>query len=79
MGLIYYVELRDEDNKDEWSNKVDIYGYENKVLIMAMGYSKTIPTKDIDTTIKCIDDVVQRLEKADFVVINKENELNKGS
>jgi hypothetical protein len=70
--LIYYVEMKDTSNLDEWSNKVDLYGYENKVLVMAMGYSKTIDTDCKSTTVDCINDIVTKLESKDFVVINKE-------
>lgn len=71
--LLYYVEMKDLSNPDEWSNKIDCYGYENQILIMAMEYSKSIPTLNVEETIAFIDDVVLRLQKRDCVVINKEN------
>jgi hypothetical protein len=73
--LINYVEMKDTSNPDEWSNKVDLYGYENRVLVMAMGYSKTIQTDCRNTTVDCINDIVTKLESNDFVVINKEEKV----
>jgi hypothetical protein len=64
--------MKDTSNPDEWSNKVDFYGYENQVLAMAMGYSKSVKTNGLEETISFIDMVVAKLEASDFVVINKE-------
>jgi hypothetical protein len=72
MNLLYYVEMKDTNNPDEWSNKVDLYGYENQVLAMAMGYSKSVDTNGFEETKTFIDNVVAKLEASDFVVINKE-------
>lgn len=73
MSLQYYVELKDTSNPDEWSNKLDLYGYDNEVLIMGMGYCNTIPTTDIETTIDSIDEVVSKLTEGDFILLNKED------
>jgi hypothetical protein len=75
MKLIYYVEMMDKNNRDAWTNKVDLYGYENRVLIMAYGYSKSFHTENEAKTINLIDNTVKRLESADFVVINKEKKF----
>lgn len=72
MHLLYYVEMKDTNNPDEWSNKVDLYGYENQVLTMAMGYSESVDTNGLEETKTFIDNVVAKLEASDFVVINKE-------
>jgi len=73
MKLLYYVEMKDSKNPDEWENKVDIYGYTDSVLVMAMGYSRKYSTANIEATVKVIDKVVEKLEIADFVVINRDD------
>ncbi|WP_374717758.1 hypothetical protein [Neobacillus sp.] len=75
MKLIYYVEMMDKNNPDGWTNKVDLYGYEKMVLIMAYGYSKSFHTENEYRTISLIDDTVKKLESADFVLINKEEKF----
>ncbi|MFC0476916.1 hypothetical protein ACFFHF_17065 [Robertmurraya beringensis] len=73
MRLKYYVEMKDLSNAEEWSNKIDIYGYENEVTVMAMGFIKTYPITDSVSMVNCINEIVEKLEKVNCVVINRED------
>lgn len=73
MTLQYYVEMKDLNEQEEWSNKIDIYGYESEVTVMSIGFSKTYPITDSVSMVNCINEIVEKLEKVNCVVINRED------
>ncbi|MGN8842473.1 hypothetical protein ACTNDN_06565 [Niallia sp. HCP3S3_B10] len=67
--FLKHVELEDIENNDGWTNKVDIYGYENKVWVMAHGFFKEYPTRDFENTKNKIDSIIAKLKEVSFKII----------
>ncbi|MEK4671098.1 hypothetical protein [Niallia sp. FSL R7-0271] len=72
-NLIYYMELQEGNEKEKNCEIVDIYGYENEVLVMARGFCKSYITKDKSDTLDKMTEISRLLIKAGFTFINQEN------
>ncbi|MDE5055302.1 hypothetical protein NDK25_24095 [Niallia taxi] len=71
-NLIYYMELMESNELEMDCEVVDIYGYENEVLVMASGFYRSYITKNNTETLTKMIDISILLIKAGFIIINQE-------
>lgn len=76
MNLYLHVELQDQDSIGEWGSSVDVYGYENAVVVWSVDFIKTYPTNNLKETLAQMDYVVNKLKDANFKVIYREDKIN---
>lgn len=69
-NLIYYMELKENNELEMNCEIVDIYGYENEV--MASGFYRSYITNNKTETLTKMIDISILLIKAGFTIINQE-------
>lgn len=70
-NLIYYMELKENNELEMNCEIVDIYGYENEVLVMASGFYRSYITNNNTETLTKMIDISILLIKAGFTIINQ--------
>jgi hypothetical protein len=68
MNIKRYVEMQHTESKEI----VDIYGYENEVIVWTKGWVNTYPTNSLQQTKEQMLHIVCKLMDAAFEIINQE-------